>query len=102
MRQHHEAINPATSSSAWALIHMGANGVAFVVASSRAVTGDVSELGANVDDVGLPEPAHPGFWLWEGIAWYDGLDGTGLDSDAPLTLLSYRAAALRMGQHEIS
>ena len=102
MRQHHEAINPATSAPAWALIHMGANGVAFVVASSRAVSGDVSELGASVDDLGLPKPAHLGFWLWEGTAWYDGLDGTGLDGDAPLTLLSYRAAALWMGQHEIT
>ena len=102
MRQHHEAINPATSRSAWALIHKGANGAAFVVASSRAVSGDVSELGAHVDDLGLPDPPHPGFWLWEGIAWYDGLDDTGLDSDVPLTLLSYRAAAHRMGQHEIT
>ena len=100
MRQHHEAINPATSESAWALIHMGVNGAAFVVASSRAVSSDVSELGAHVDDVGLPGPPRPGFWLWEGTAWYDGLDGTGLDSDAPLTPLSYRAASLRMGQHE--
>lgn len=100
MRQHHEAINPATSAPAWALIHMGANGVAFVVASSRAVTGDVAELGANVDDVGLPTPSHLGFWLWQGTAWYDGLDGTGLDSDEPLTLLSYRAAAHRMDLHE--
>lgn len=100
MRQHHEAINPATQTPAWALIHMGANGVAFVVASSRAVSGDVSELGANVDDLGLPRPDRFGFWLWEGTAWYDGLDGTGLDGDEPLTLLSYRAAAIRMGLHE--
>lgn len=99
MRQHH-FVYFGTSSPAWALIHMGANGVAFVVASSRAVSGDVSELGANVDDLGLPRPDRFGFWLWEGTAWYDGLDGTGLDGDEPLTLLSYRAAAIRMGLHE--
>ena len=100
MRQHHEAINPATQTPAWALIHMGVNGVAFVVASSRAVSGDVAELGPGVDDLGLPCPPHPGFWLWEGLAWYDGLDGTGLSSEQPLQLLSYRAAAHRMGLHE--
>lgn len=100
MRQHHEAINPATQTSAWALIHMGINGVAFVVASSRAVTADVVELGPRIDDLGLPQPPHFGFWLWEGVAWYDGLDGTGLDSDADLQLLTYRGAACRMSLHE--
>lgn len=100
MRQHHEAINPATQTPAWALIHMGVNGVAFVVASSRAVSGDVAELGPSVDDLGLPCPLHPGFWLWEGLAWYDGLDGTGLSSEQPLQLLSYRGAACRMALHE--
>lgn len=99
MRVHHEAMNPPTEKAAWAVIHVGPNGEAFVVASSAAVSADVIELGADVQSVGLPQPEHTGFWLWEGVAWYDGLDGTGLD-DGTLTLLSYRGAAARMSMHE--
>lgn len=99
MRVHHEAMSPARETPAWAVIHVGPNGEAFVVASSAAVSADVDELGADVQSVGLPQPEHTGFWLWEGVSWFDGLDGTGLD-DGTMTLLSYRGAAARMSMHE--
>lgn len=100
MRQHREATQPARSVAAWALIHTGANGVAFVVASSVAVTADVQDIGPDVEALGLPKPPHTGFWLWEGQSCFDGLDDVALESDKPLTLLNYRGAAARISMHE--
>lgn len=104
MRQHHKATSSATSSAtskaAWALIHKGANGVGFVVASSSAVSADVDDIGADVIALGLPMPPHTGFWFWEGRSCFDGLDDVWLESELPLQLLNYRGAAIRISMHE--
>ena len=101
MHSHPEAMSAPSERACWALIHKGTNGAAFVVASSAAISSDILDIGsAEVKELGLPIPDHTGFWLWSGIAWFDGLDGTGYYSEKPLELLSYRGAALRMGEHE--
>ena len=100
MNQHSEATQPATSTPCWCLIFRGANEQAFIVASSSAITLDAQELGYMVDDLGLPEPEAPGFWLFEGMINFDGLDGVEYDSDQPLEGLSFGGAAARMQMHE--
>lgn len=99
MRAHHEAMSAPTETPAWAVIYMGANGIPFVVASSKAVSHDVADISPHVNDLGLPTPPHSGFWLWEGTAWFDGLDGCGLDGDT-LSILCFTGAAQRIARHE--
>lgn len=99
MRCHPEAVSTPTRYAAWALVFKGPNGVATVVSSSAAVSNDVVELGPLCEDIGLPVPPHNGFWLWEGVWWFDGLDDTGLEGD-DLTPLNFKGASARMSMHE--
>ena len=94
-----EAVSAPTSHPAWALILKGPNGVATVVASSVAVSNDVVDISPVCEDLGIPAPPHPGFWLWKGTSWFDGLDGTGLKTES-LEPLSFKGAAARMSMHE--
>ena len=99
MMYHPEAVSAPTSHPAWALVLKGPNGVATVVASSAAVSNDVVDIGPGCEDLGIPAPPHLGFWLWRGASWFDGLDGTGLETDS-LEPLSFKGAAARMSMHE--
>lgn len=101
--QHHEAMSPATSTPAWALIfvHPFASTDStpqFVVASSWAITSDCRDIGWLADDLGIPCGLEPGFHLWEGTIDFDGLDG--VDYDGADKVISFKDAEVWFAKHE--
>lgn len=74
--QHFEALQPARSSPAWAVLFVNAHGHTLVLFGSMSVEDEVSEFGPLADDLPLElddrEPLT--FCLWEGRCNFDGLD----------------------------
>ena len=100
--QHHEAMNPATSTPAWALIFVHSNGKQkFILSSSWAVTCDCKELGYLANgDIEIPCGDEPGFHLWDGSIDFDGLDRIDYNGNAwPVVLTPIELAAF-FDKHE--
>jgi hypothetical protein len=86
-QQHHEAMMPSWTRSAWALILVSDGMGDTIVAGSFGIWSDVQEIGNNPAEIGLPYDIEatgsaPGFYLWEGTVSFDGLDGIDYDGNA--------------------
>lgn len=92
-------MSPATSHSCWALLIKSPNGKTTVVASSTIISAMVSDTSNDAEDLDLPQPDSIGFWLWQGMSEFDGLDGSELVTDT-LEQLNYKGFGARFAMHE--